>query len=143
MGTLGQDTTAIFSVIENVLMEPFPYTDAQRLVSVEIHDTEQNGPGGRAAYSGPEFLDYVAQNHSLDRAIANAGLDVLYRSGEGTERFDGSYVTPGTFEFLGMPASGSRLVNKGGQINHERSHQTLDFSMDSHRLCHSDTRLYL
>src|SRR5216684_3162740 len=96
-------STAIFSVIENVLMEPFPYTDAQRLVSVQIHDAEQNEPGGRGGYTGPEFLDYVAQNHVFDRVIANDQLDVLYRSGEGTERFKGCYITPGTFEFLGMP----------------------------------------
>src|ERR1700716_4209319 len=96
-------STAIFSVIENVLMEPFPYTDAARLVSVQIHDTEQNQPGGRGGYSGPEFLDYVEQSHVFDRVIANDGLDILYRSGEGTERFDGSLITPGTFEFLGMP----------------------------------------
>jgi putative ABC transport system permease protein len=103
-------STAIFSVIENVLMEPFPYTDAQRLVSVQIHDTEQNQPGGRAGYSGPEFLDYIAQNHSFDRVIANAGMDVLYRSGEGTERFDGNLIAPGTFEFLGMPALLGRVA---------------------------------
>src|SRR5712675_1735069 len=96
-------STAIFSVIENVLMEPFPYTDAARLVSVQIHDTERNEPGGRGGYSGPEFLDYVEQNHVFDRVIANDGMDLLYRSGEGTERFDGSLITPGTFEFLGMP----------------------------------------
>jgi putative ABC transport system permease protein len=96
-------STAIFSIIENVVMEPFPYTDAGRLVSVLIHDTEQNQPGGRAAYSGPEFLAYVAQNHSFDRVTASARLDVLYRSGEGTERFDGYYITPGTFEFFGVP----------------------------------------
>src|SRR6266446_1715228 len=103
-------STAIFSVIENVLMEPFPYTDAQRLVSVQIHDTEQNDRGGRGGFSGPEFLDYVAQNHSFDRVIANDGLDILYRSGEGTERFDGSLITPGTFEFLGMPAHLGRVA---------------------------------
>src|SRR6267378_11325 len=96
-------STAIFSVIENVLMEPFPYTDAARLVSVQIHDTEQNQPGGRGGYSGPEFLDYFEQNHVFDRVIANDGMDLLYRSGEGTERFDGSLITPGTFKFLGMP----------------------------------------
>jgi putative ABC transport system permease protein len=96
-------STAIFSIIENVVMEPFPYTDADRLVSVLIHDTEQNQPGGRPAFSGPEFLDYVAQNHSFDRVTASARLDVLYRSGEGTERFDGYYITPGTFEFFGVP----------------------------------------
>jgi hypothetical protein len=72
-------STSIFSVIENVLMAPFPYTDPARLVSVQIHDTERNEPGGRPAFSGPEFLDYVAQNHVFDRVMANAGLDVLYR----------------------------------------------------------------
>jgi hypothetical protein len=34
-------------------------------------------------------------------------------------------------------------LRKGGQINHERSHQTFDFSMDSHYLWHSDNRLQL
>jgi putative ABC transport system permease protein len=97
-------STAIFSVLENILMEPFPYIDAQRFMSVQIHDTERSEPGGRGGYSGPEFLDLVEQNHSFDRVIANDSLDVLYRSGEGTEMFAGNYVTPGTFEFLGMPA---------------------------------------
>ncbi len=103
-------STAIFSVIDNILMEPFPYPDAQRFMSVLIHDTERSEPGGRAAFSGPEFLDYVQQNHVFDRAIANGNVDVLYRSGEGTERFDGNYVTPGTFEFLGMPALLGRVM---------------------------------
>jgi putative ABC transport system permease protein len=103
-------STAIFSVIENVLMEPFPYPDSQRFVSVQIHDTERNQPGGRAGYSGPEFLDYVAQNHVFDRVIANDGGDVLYTYGEGTDRFSGGFVTPGTFEFLGMPALLGRVM---------------------------------
>lgn len=103
-------STAIFSVIENVLMEPFPYPDAEHFVSVQIHDTERNEPGGRGGYSGPEYLDYVAQNHVFDRVIANDGGDVLYTTGEGTDRFDGGYVTPGTFEFLGMPALLGRVM---------------------------------
>ncbi len=103
-------STAIFSVIENVLMEPFPYPDAQHFVSVQIHDTEQNRPGGRGGYSGPEYLDYVQQNHVFDRVIANDGGDVLYTYGEGTDRFSGGYVTPGTFEFLGMPALVGRVM---------------------------------
>ncbi len=103
-------STAIFSVMENILMEPFPYPDAQRYFSVQIHDTEQNEPGGRGGFSGPEFLDYVEQNHVFDRVIANDGLDVLYRSGEGTQMLRGSYVTPGTFEFLGMPALLGRVM---------------------------------
>jgi len=103
-------STAIFSVIENVLMEPFPYPDAQHFVSVQIHDTEQNRPGGRGGYSGPEYLDFVGQNHVFDRVIANAGEDVLYTYGQGTDRFSGGDVTPGTFEFLGMPALVGRVM---------------------------------
>ncbi|MGB7284780.1 MAG: ABC transporter permease [Candidatus Acidiferrum sp.] len=103
-------STAIFSVIENVLMEPFPYPDAKHFVSVQIHDTERNAPGGRGGYGGPEYLDYVAQNHVFDRVIANDQNDVLYTYGEGTDRFSGSVVTPGTFEFLGMPALLGRVM---------------------------------
>jgi predicted permease len=103
-------STAIFSVMENILMEPFPYPDAQRYMSIQIHDTERNEPGGRAGFSGPEFLDYVEQNHVFDRVIANNDLDVLYRTSEGTQMLRGNYVTPGTFEFLGMPALLGRVM---------------------------------
>jgi putative ABC transport system permease protein len=103
-------STAIFSVMENILMEPFPYPDAQRFYSIQIHDTERNEPGGRASFSGPEYLDYVEQNHVFDRVIANDQFDVLYRSGEGTQMPAGHYVTPGTFEFLGMPALLGRVM---------------------------------
>jgi putative ABC transport system permease protein len=95
-------STAIFSVLENILMAPFPYPDSGRFMYLQIHDTDQDQPGGRSAFSGPEYLDYAQQNHVFDRVIANHGTDVLYRSGEGTQLLRGSYVTPGTFEFLGM-----------------------------------------
>jgi|HubBroStandDraft_6_1064221.scaffolds.fasta_scaffold00054_36 predicted permease len=95
-------STSIFSILENILMEPFPYPDAQRYMSIQIHDAERAERGGRSGFSGPEFLDYVAQNHVFDRVIGNDNLDVLYRSGEGTQLLSGNYVTPGTFEFLGM-----------------------------------------
>ncbi|PYU81809.1 MAG: hypothetical protein DMG50_14430 [Acidobacteria bacterium] len=78
--------TAIFSVIDNVMMEPFPYPDAQRFYSVQIHDAERSEPGGRGGYTGAEFLDYVEQNYK------------------------GCIVTPGTFEFLGMPALAGRVM---------------------------------
>ncbi len=52
IGTLGLGigaATAIFSVIYNVMMSPFPYRDADRIVFPRIYDP-QNGPrsGGRA-----------------------------------------------------------------------------------------------
>jgi hypothetical protein len=41
--------TAIFSVVENVLFEPFPYHAAERIVSVQVHDLQRSQPIGRGA----------------------------------------------------------------------------------------------
>lgn len=103
-------STAIFSVVDNILMEPFPYPDAQRFMSPQIHDTEQNQQNWRGMFNGPECLEYAEQNHVFDGVIAAASSDVLYRSAEGTLRFNGAYVTPGTFEFLGVPALLGRVM---------------------------------
>src|SRR5271170_1059091 len=96
-------STAIFSVIENVLIEPFPYTDASRLMAIEIHNTDEPGPHYRGGFFGAEWLTYVSQNQVFDRVIGNDELDVLYTTAEGTERLHGNLITPGTFEFFGVP----------------------------------------
>jgi putative ABC transport system permease protein len=103
-------STAIFSVIENVLIEPFPYPDAKRFMTVEIHDATRSESPGRAEYSAPEFLDYVEKNRVFDLVIANASQEVLYRVGEGVERLHGVLVTPNTFEFFGLPARVGRVM---------------------------------
>ena len=96
--------TTIFSVIQNVLLDPFPYVDAHRIVAFSIHDVNESRPGGRSFFKVPEYLEYLAQNHVFTDAIGRGYMDVLYSSGEGTEQFDGNHVTPNTFKFLGVPA---------------------------------------
>jgi len=105
--------TTIFSVIDNVLLDPFPYKDARRIVTFYIRDVERGDRGGRGFFPIPEFLDYQEQNHVFDRVVGDNGEDVLYTSGEGTERFQGVNVTPNVFEFLGMPALLGRGVTPG------------------------------
>jgi len=48
-------STAIFSVIDNVMMEPFPYPDAQRFYSVQIHDAERSEAGDGEDIPGQSF----------------------------------------------------------------------------------------
>jgi putative ABC transport system permease protein len=103
-------STAIFSVIQNILIEPFPYPDASRLMYPSIHDTQSSQPDGRAGYSSSEFLDYATQNNVFDRVTAASEVEVLYKRGEGTERLYGAEVTPGTFEFFGLPALYGRIA---------------------------------
>ncbi len=108
-------TTAIFSVIENVLLEPFPYTDAHRLVNVQVHDFDGR-PGGRTAYTIPEFLDIQEQAHSFDRILAADQMDVLYTRGEGTERLQGQGLSTNAFQALGMkPLLGRYITPADGK----------------------------
>ena len=97
-------TTAIFSVIDNVLLEPFPYTDGQRLMAIQIHDSTSNRPFGRQVFSPPEFLDYQEQNQIFDRSIGVRRDRILMTRGATPESFDGATVTGNTFQFLGVPA---------------------------------------
>jgi putative ABC transport system permease protein len=103
-------TTTIFSAIQNILLDPFPYTDAQRVVAIQIRDTSSSRPGGRTFFQAPEFLDYQEQNHVFEEVIGGTFGDVLYNSGDGMEQFSGGYVTPNTFRFLGVPAQLGRGI---------------------------------
>jgi predicted permease len=96
--------TTIFSAIQNILLDPFPYTDARSVVSIQIHDTSNSRPGGRTVFQLPEFLDYQEQTHVFQEVIGGTSDDVLWDSGEGMEQFIGGTLTPNAFRFLGVPA---------------------------------------
>ena len=102
--------TTIFSAIQNILLDPFPYTDAERVVAIQIHDMASSRPGGRTYYPTPEYLEYEAQNHVFDEVIGGTGDDVLYNNGEGMEQFMGGYVTPNTLRFPGVQFVDARQI---------------------------------
>ena len=103
-------TTTIFSAIQNILLDPFPYTDAHRIVNIQIRDTNSSRPGGRTFFQAPEFLDYQEQNQVFEEVIGATFGDVLYNSGDGMEQFNGAYVTPNTFRLLDVPAQLGRGI---------------------------------
>ena len=92
-------TTAIFSVIDNVLLEPFPYTDGQRLMAIMIKDKSSSDEFGREFFEAPEFLDYQEQNHVFDRSIGLNSTAVLMTGTGAPESFRGASVTGNTFDF--------------------------------------------
>jgi len=55
--------TTMFSVIENVLVAPFPYRDAGQIVAFDIHNLDDGRPGGRMGLHPDEYLAYRMQNH--------------------------------------------------------------------------------
>jgi putative ABC transport system permease protein len=102
--------TTIFSVIQNVLLDPFPYKDANRVAAIRIHDATNPQPFGRGMLQTSEFLDYVEQNHVFEEVIGGTFEDVLMTTAEGTEQLSGGVVTANMFQFLGVSALIGRTV---------------------------------
>jgi putative ABC transport system permease protein len=104
-------TTAIFSVIDNVLLEPFPYTDGQRLMAIQIREKGSTDPNdGREFFSVPEFLDYQEQNHVFDESIGIRQDGILMTGSGSPISFRGGTVTGNTFTFLGVPPLLGRAI---------------------------------
>lgn len=97
-------TTAMFSVIDNVLLEPFPYANQQRLVSIVIHNSASSEPGGRTMFSQPEFLDIQKQNRVFEDVMGVGISRALWTTGGAPESVNAPLVTPNAFQFLGVPA---------------------------------------
>jgi len=94
---------AIFSVIQNVLLDPAPYADVERIAYVQIRDASRSEPGGRTGFQVPEFLDYQEQNQVFEDVIGGGFEDALLTTKDGTLQFAAGLVTPNTFRFLGVP----------------------------------------
>jgi putative ABC transport system permease protein len=56
--------TAIFSIVESVLLRPLPFHDPDQLFAVWTKAKEQGA--GRSGTSMPEFEDYKSQGHSFE-----------------------------------------------------------------------------
>ena len=94
---------AIFSVIQNVLLDPAPYADVDRIAYVQIRDASRGEQDGRTAFQLAEFLDYKEQSQVFEEVIGGSFEDSLLTTKDGTFQFATGLVTPNTFRFLGVP----------------------------------------
>jgi putative ABC transport system permease protein len=95
--------TAIFSVLNAVLLRPLPYADPDRLVMVG--ERRPDGSTGNVGYT--TFLDWRERNHSFgDLALIRSWTPTLATTGE-PERISGVRVSANFFAMLGVrPALG-------------------------------------
>jgi predicted permease len=108
-------TTAIFAVINGVLLRALPYRDDARLVNVWSNNTTENRP--RNPMSPANFLDFQRMNTTLD------GLEGYFaivtptpmKTDTGTEMAFSLFVTSNLFNMLGRPAALGRTFAAGEQ----------------------------
>jgi len=105
-------TTTIFSVIQNVLLDPFDF-NPERIVAVEISSAAAQRPGGRQVFQLPEFLDYREQVQSFEEVIAGTGEDMVFSTPDGAEQLAGGRVSVNNFTFLGVSPLLGRALEVG------------------------------
>jgi putative ABC transport system permease protein len=108
--------TAIFGVVNAVLLQPLPFAEPGRLVWV--WGNIRNG-GNRASVSPLDYLDYRAQNTTFEQFAAAFSIPTFVNlTGSGApERLEGRVVTGNFFQALGVnPALGRTFLP-----DHEKS----------------------
>jgi putative ABC transport system permease protein len=106
-------TTAIFAVVNGVLLQSLPYRDDDRLVNVWSNNTSENRP--QNTLSPANFLDFQRMNTTLD------GLEGYFsfvtpsqlRTDAGAEIMHSLLVTPNLFNMLGRAAAHGRAFALG------------------------------
>src|SRR3954470_13814102 len=94
-------TTAIYSVVHAVILDPFPYKDVDDLMSVRVSAAAQRG--GRTGYSVDQFLEIADRSTIFDGVIASTISDVLWTGDGDPQRLRGNHGTFNTFQVMGVP----------------------------------------
>ena len=107
-------STAIFSVVDAVLLRPLPYPNPQQIVTV----WEQEATGHRAHLADPNFLDFRAQNHTLSAlAVFSYGPDSV-SGGSEPVRMNVASVSKDFFKALGVQPFLGRSFVPDEQVVH-------------------------
>ncbi len=112
--------TAIFSVVEGVLLRPLPYRHSDQLARVWSTSNRLS----RDVSSYPDFKDWADQNHSFQQLAAYRGQSFNVSGGDHPERIRGLMITSKFFELLDVnPILGRSFTN--GEYELGRNHVVL------------------
>jgi putative ABC transport system permease protein len=92
--------TAIFSVVNTVLLRPLPFPDAGRLVTIRLDNLRYNVRGALASY--PDIVDWRRQSGSFDFLAAFSPLSANLTTGGEPERVPLWKVNAEFFPGLGV-----------------------------------------
>jgi putative ABC transport system permease protein len=108
--------TAIFSVVNMVLIQPLAYPDAGRIVSLEMFHTKTGRTSSEI--SGADFLDWKTQNSVFESMAYSFGEDDVATVVGGRAEFANfRFVSPDFFAVFGLPPSAGRPLPRTEQTS--------------------------
>src|SRR5947207_10626360 len=93
--------SAIFSLVNALLIRPLPYKNPQQLVLLWEHFYAQGLD--RIPVSAPEYLDYTKELKSVEIGAFHY-VELNLTAGEMPERISRAFVSPSVFSVLGIQA---------------------------------------
>ena len=101
--------TAIFSVVSAVLLQPLPYRDSGRLLSISQVDRQNHVTGVPVSHT--KFAQIQEQNRTLEGAAAYYVLGLALATQHDPEAVIGAHVSQSFFAVLGVhPARGRTFL---------------------------------
>src|SRR5215831_6034070 len=100
-------TTAIFSAVHAVMLQPLPFADGDRLVSLWGTNPDKSVP--RFGVSWPDFRDWKQRTQSFDDMAMYVGGITTLVAPEGPESVADLYVSANFLDVLGIKP----LVGRG------------------------------
>jgi putative ABC transport system permease protein len=103
--------TAIFSIVNSVLLRPLPYSDPARLV--QLWEAKPTLGRKEITASYPNFADWRDQNHVFEHVVAYADWSFNLTGTGDPERIRSSIVSPNFFAALGIQPIRGRVFVEG------------------------------
>lgn len=111
--------TAIFSIINGVLLRPLPYQHADRLVMIWGNFQKLNIE--RLTAKVAEYEDYRAQTRSFEQVAGFENQNLNLTGDQQAERITGARVTANLFSMLGAPVElGRGIAAEENQAGHDK-----------------------
>jgi putative ABC transport system permease protein len=96
---IGANTT-IFSVVDAILLRPFPYADPESIVAV--HETQAKNEIDRGGFSYLDYQDLREQSTSFSQTAAYTMRSLTFSGKEEPERLVGGAISASLFPLLGV-----------------------------------------
>ena len=104
-------STAIFSVVNSVMLRRLPYPNAGRIVAIQ----ELNPEGRQVQVTGPNFLDWRAQNTVFEHLAAIKRTNVNLTLADQAERIELAQTSASFFDVFGVGPQLGRLFVAGDE----------------------------
>ncbi len=100
-------TTAMYTLIDGVLVDSIPYDEPDRLVTLDVTSVSS---GFGISLSIPHYMDWAERNRVFDEIGASAGTSFVMETAEGARQIDARMVLGDFFSVLGLGTVAGRTL---------------------------------